>query len=405
MTKVMDGIKVVEVASFAFVPSAGAILADWGADVIKVEHAEFGDPMRGIASWGVPQDIDGLHYLFELTNRGKRAVAVDITKPDGLEMVMRIVESADVFMTNFLPGARAKLGIDIEHVMARNPRIVYARGTAQGARGPDRAKGGFDGISYWARTGASGAIAPDDLDWPANMPGPGFGDVQSGMALAGGIAAALLSRERTGKGVVVDTSLYAVGAWAMQPTIVGAQLIDKDLLPYPDREEPANPVSNIYRTNDRRFIHLAMLQSDRYWPGLCAVMNRDDLAADDRFATFAGREKNSLECTQELTKEFATRTLAEWIELLAAQGGQWDVVRRPIEVLDDPQAVANGYVQKVGYGNGRTLGMISAPSQFDEEPAELTPAPGHGEHTDEVLLEYGYAWDEIIDLKMNGSVK
>lgn len=405
MTKVMNGIKVVEVALYAFVPSAAAILCDWGADVIKVEHASFGDPTRTTAAWGVPAQVDGVSGLWEVSNRGKRAVAIDLAHPDGLELLMKMIDDADVFMTNFLPDARQKLGIDVEHVTARNPRIVYARGTAQGPLGSESHKGGFDGITYWARSGAAGSIAPDDLEWPANMPGPAFGDVQSGMALAGGIAAGLLHRERTGEGTVVDVSLLSMGAWAMQATMVGAQLIGETELPYPNRDVPSNPVSNIYRTSDHRYIHLALLQSDKYWPGLCEAIERSDLTNDPRFASFDARAQNSRECAAELTATFEKRPLAEWIDILGKQEGQWDVFRRPGDLVTDPQAIENGFVNPVEYPNGRILNLITAPVQFDSETPVLTPGPGHGEHTEEVLLEHGLGWDEIIALKVSGAVK
>ena len=404
MTQVLDGIRVLEVALYAYVPIAGAILADWGADVVKVEHPEYGDPMRGTAAWGIPAYTNGFAYLYELSNRGKRAMAVDLKVPEGLEVVLRLAEQADVFMTNFLPSARRSLGIDVADVMGRNPRIVYARGNGQGARGPDADRGGFDGISYWSRSGAAISATPPEETWPNAMPGPGFGDVQSGMALAGGIAAGLLYRERTGRGVVVDGSLLAMGMWAMQPTIVAADLVGLPQLPYPDREVPPNPLANTYRTSDGRFIMLAMLQSDRYWAELCTTMGRPDLAGDQRFATAEARESNTKECTAILTEVFATLPLEEWRIRLASQEGQWDVVNLPGELEKDPQVVANGYLQEVSYGDGRSITLVPAPVQFDEEPGQLGPAPQHGAHTDEVLLELGLDWDEIIQLKLTGAV-
>lgn len=405
MTRVLAGVKVLEVALYALVPSAAAILSDWGSDVVKVEHSEYGDPMRGNPAWGVPAGINGFTYLYDFVNRGKRSIAVDIGHPDGRDVILELAKDADVFMTNFLPDARAKLGIDASDVFAVNPSIVYARGSGQGQYGPDAPKGGFDGISYWARSGASASLQETGAPWPPPMPGPGFGDVQTGLALAGAISAALLHRERTGKGVEVDASLFGTGLWAMGPTLLAAHLTEQDILPFPDRQTPQNPLANTYRTSDNRFITLAMLQSDKYWQGLCAAMDSPELGADPRFATMQTREENSKACVDALTDTFEKRTLTEWVTRLSAQEGQWDIVRLPGEALADEQALANGYVVDVDYGDGRHIPMVPAPGTFDGQPIALGRAPDHGEHTDEVLLESGMDWDRLINLKLTGAVK
>jgi crotonobetainyl-CoA:carnitine CoA-transferase CaiB-like acyl-CoA transferase len=399
MTKVMEGVKVLEVALYGFVPAAGAALADWGADVIKIEDPAQGDPMRGVIMSGLTPEKTGFSFMWDIVNRGKRSVAVDLRTPEGLELLLEMVESADVFLTNFLPAARQRLGIDVDAVTARNPRIVYARGSGQGVRGPEAEKGGFDAISYWFRAGISSAITPTGSSYPFRMPGGAFGDVQSGVALAGGIGAALAYRERTGTGTVVDLSLLAMGMWAMQPGIVGSALADVEELPKPDRTRPYNPLSNAYRTSDGRFVALSMLQADRYWPRFCEVIGRPDLVEHPKFATAELRLEHVEECVALLDGIFGEKPLAHWREVLSQQEGQWDVVQTARELNADPQALANGYVQTVEYEGDRSLQMVSAPVQFGEQPPELRPAPEHGADTEAVLLEMGYDWERIIALK------
>src|SRR5262245_41324980 len=246
MTAPLEGVRVLEVAIYAFAPSATAILADWGADVLKVEHPVTGDPGRGTAAWGVPADVDGVSHLWEVPNRGKRAMTLDIATTEGREILLQLVDESDVFVTNFLPAARRKLGIEPEDIQARNPRIIYARGSAQGPRGELSERGGFDGVTYWTRTGASLGVTPPEAPVPLAMPGPGFGDLQSGMALAGGIGTALYHRERTGEGTVVDVSLMSVGLWAMGMTISGTSVLDADTLPHQYHRDSTNPLVNEY---------------------------------------------------------------------------------------------------------------------------------------------------------------
>ena len=241
-----------EVAIYAFVPSAAAILADWGADVLKVEHPVLGDPGRNTAAWGVPADVNGVSHLWEVANRGKRAMTLDIATPEGKEILLQLVDESDVFVTNFLPPARRKLGIEPEDIMGRNPRIIYARGSAQGPRGELSERGGFDGVTYWTRTGASLGVTPPEAAVPLAMPGPGFGDLQSGMALAGGIGTALYHRERTGEGTVVDVSLMSMGLWAMGMTISGTSVLDADALPHQYHRELDQPAGQRVPHQGRR---------------------------------------------------------------------------------------------------------------------------------------------------------
>lgn len=402
MVSVLNGVRVLEVAQFALAPSAAAILSDWGAEVVKVEHAEHGDFMRGLSGWGVPADVDGINFLWDTYNRGKRSVGVDLNLDAGRGVVLELARRADVFITNYLPSARAKLGIDVEDIRAANPDIVYGRGSAHGPKGSEADLGGFESI-YWLRTGAASAAtgAGGEL---VTIPAPGFGDGQTGLAFAGGLAAALFHRERTGEALVVDVSLLSSGIWAMQAGLVGANLTGRDELVPADRYEQANPVGIHYETGDRRFIKLVMLHSDRYWPGFCEAIGRKDLLDDPRFADAGARAANRRACVEELSAEFAKRPLSEWVEILGRQRGQWTVVQNVSELNDDRQALENGYLQDVDWGAGRTVKLAPAPVQFDEQSALLKRAPEFGEHTEEVLLELGYGWDEIGALKKIGAV-
>jgi crotonobetainyl-CoA:carnitine CoA-transferase CaiB-like acyl-CoA transferase len=403
MTKVMEGVRVLEVAMWGFVPSAGAVLADWGAEVLKVEHPVYGDPMRGLTTAGL-QTRDGVTFMWEIANRGKRDIGIDVSTPQGHEVLMKLVERSDVFLTNFLPSARAKLGIDVADVMTRNPGIIYARGSGQGPQGEEADKGGFDAISYWFRTGAGAAVTPGEGDWPLRMPGPAYGDVQAGMMLAGGVGAALAYKARTGKGTVVDGSLLAAGMWAMQPAIVGTQLSGLPDLPHRTRSDPNNPLATIYRTADGRYVALSILQADRYWPDFCRAIGHPELRDDPRFASHQARVANGEQTIKTLDAIFGSEPLAVWQQRLATQEGQWDVVKLPSELSADNQARANGYLSRVSYPAGVELDLVTAPVQFDEEAPQLSQAPELGANTEEVLLELGYEWDEIITMKDSHAV-
>jgi crotonobetainyl-CoA:carnitine CoA-transferase CaiB-like acyl-CoA transferase len=404
MAKILEGVRVVEVALYGFVPSAAAVLADWGADVIKVEHPESGDPIRGLHSFGVRPTDGGVNYLWEVLNRGKRSVGVDLRNPGGHEFLMKLVDRADVFLTNFLGEARQKLHIETDDILARNPRIIYGRGTGVGPKGPEAQAGGFDGLTYWLRAGTALAARPAGYDYPIPLPGPAFGDIQTGMHLAGGVVGGLYNRERTGKGSVVDVSLLSSGLWAMQATMAGSYVTDQQQLVRSDRTRPQNPLTSSYRTKDDRFIGLAMLEADRYWPAFATTIGRADLVEHPHFVDAATRFANLGEVVATLDGIFIERTLDEWIPVLSAQEGPWTVVTSPREALDDQQAAANGYVQTLHYPNGATLPLVVSPVQFGEQPAELRSAPDHAAHTDEVGQELGLSWDELIELKTKGAI-
>jgi crotonobetainyl-CoA:carnitine CoA-transferase CaiB-like acyl-CoA transferase len=404
VTEVMKGVRVLEVAEYAMVPSAGAVLADWGADVIKVEHAERGDAIRGLTAWKIAPGTGGFTFMWEPFNRGKRSIGIDITVPAGRDIVLELVRKADVFITNFLPPARAKLGIDVTDIQAANPRIIYGRGSAFGQKGSESNRGGFDGTAYWLRSGLGAACMPEGSTDLVTLPGPAIGDIQTGMALAGGLAAALFHRERTGEGTVVDVSLMSAGIWAMQSSLVAANISGQKELPHSNQRSAPNPLYNPYKTSDGRFIVLVMLQGDTYWQEFCEAIGRPDMIGDPRFASLEARAGNNEACIRELGAVFAAKPLEEWSEILSRQRGQWGVVQIVTDLNEDRQAWENGYLQKVDYGDGRILTLATAPVQFDGAAPVLRPAPSHAVDTDEVMLELGLDWDRIIELKTLGAI-
>ncbi len=434
MTKPLEGIKIVEIATWAYVPSAGAVLADWGAELVKIEPPT-GDPIRGLVNAGVGP-MDGITFPWEIFNRGKQGIALDLTVPEAREIVYRLVEQADVFLVSLLPPVREKLGVDLDRIRARNPQIIYAAGTGQGAGGEESNRGGYDSITFWSRGSVSASVTPPDYHRPVGMPAGAFGDSISGMALAGGIAAAIAGRALTGTPTVVDGSLLGTAMWAMQMGIVGAAVAAEaaggteapEAAGAPESASPGrqpagpgsegstpaaagaplpvarNPLVNNYRTSDDRWVALCMLQPDVYWEGLCRVIDRDDMLTDPRFATPADRSEHADDIVAELDETFATRPLAHWLEALARQKGQWDVVRLVTEVRRDPQAVANGFIQEVPYSRGRSLPIVANPVQFDRVAPQLKPAPEFGADADAILASVGMDADAIIEAKIAGAV-
>ena len=396
-----DGVRVVELAQWVFVPVAGALLADWGADVIRIERLE-GDPYRGLATQGIGTDRDGVNLSMALANRGKRSVALNLRDPTGLTVLHELLCTADVFLTSLRPGALSRLGLDANTLRERYPSLIYARGHGFGVRGPDANQPGYDSSAFWARGGVGHILTPPERDYPISQRGA-MGDRNGAMAMAFGIAAALLKRGKTGAGSVVDVSLLATAMWMLSSDLLAA-LNGGEAAPVSGRGPQVNPLTGNYRTKDGRHIQLMFLQGDRYWAPFCHLVGRDDLIDDPRFADLAARRANSAACVAELDAVFAGRTFAEWKQLLAELDAPWAPVQSVREVIEDPQVIANGYVGEVALDGGQGYRLPTVPVQFDEQAPPLRRAPEHGEHTEALLLELGYDWDRIAELTDQGVI-
>jgi crotonobetainyl-CoA:carnitine CoA-transferase CaiB-like acyl-CoA transferase len=405
--RVMEGIRIVEVAEHTFVPAASAILADWGADVIKVEHAERGDAMRGLGQTGTVGFGTDVPVLMEHANRGKRSIGLDLSDPDGLAVLHKLVATADVFLTNKLPRVVRRLGIDVDDVRAHNPTIVYVRGTGYGVQGPDADAGGYDYLGYWSRAGVASALQGADQELPPGPPSPAYGDSIGAMTIAGGIAAALLHRERTGEAHIVDVSLLGTGMWALSGAVALSQLTKEPWkgLAGDMRGTPSNPLVGMYDTADGRAIAFSMLQGFHYWPDMCRRLGLDHLVGDPRFATAELLMANAPEAGALVASAIAARPLDHWVEAFTGMPGQWSVVQDTVEVGSDPQVVANGYLQQLSTADGRPYWLVATPVQFDGEPAVPGRAPELSEHGDAILTdELGFDWDTVVDLKVRGVV-
>ena len=409
LTHPMQGVRVLEVAQFTFVPAAGAVLADWGADVIKVEHAERGDAQRGLVRvLGLETTSKGSSFfpIMEGPNRGKRSIGLALDNPACRPLLERLVASSDVFLTNYLPGPRKRLGIDLADIRAINPDIIYVRGSGFGQRGPEADKGGYDSTAFWARGGSAAGLTSPSSPRSPRMPSGAYGDSMGGMTIAGGIAAALYSRSTTGQPAVVDVSLIGVGAWATQFSVNLALMAGG---PLPKEEPPkhgsaTNPLIGAYRTADGRFLELAMLQPGRYWPEFCRLVDRPDLAGDERFNSVDKIMTNAAEAAELVAVLIADRPLCEWTEILSRGDGQWSVVQDAWEVGQDPALRANGMIASVTDTGGVAHELVCSPVQFDERAITLTRAPAFAEHTDAVVRECGFSDEELMQLKIDGAV-
>lgn len=396
-----EGVRVLELAEWTLVPSAAAVLASFGADVIKIERPVGGDIQRGLSVAGVNPVIGGVALQMEQTNfGGKRSIGIDVRSPEGQELIRRLAADSDVFLTSLLPRTLERFGLDYESVRAVSPRIVYAAGLGYGSLGDDADQGGYDMTAYWCRSGIGYALTEAAAPAPARMR-PAMGDKLGSMNLVAGVASALFRRERTGAGARVEVSLMGTAMWQISSDIVYSKALEREN----SRESRGrNPLVDYYQTADDRWIVIALLESDRWWPRFTELTGLDHLREDPRFHDHHARTEHHEECVALIRAAFRARPYTEWVERLTGFGGPWAPLQSPREVADDPQAIANGYLSDLTAANGTTIRMVPAPMTIDGGHGRLAPCPEAGASTEEILLELGTSWEEIIRLKDAGVV-
>lgn len=408
MDRPLQGVRVLEVAQFTFVPSAGAVLADWGAEVTKIENPVTGDAQRGLVSvFGRAPSTHGSSFepMMEAPNRGKRSLGLGLAVAEARPILEELIRRSDVFLTNYLPTARAKLHIDVDDVRAINPDIIYVVGSGYGTAGPDQDAGAYDATAFWARGGSADGVTASDAERAAFMPSGAYGDNIGGLAIAGGVAAALYGRRVTGQASVLDVSLLAVGAWATQFNVNMGLLAGGPLPKIDDRmQSPCNPLTGCYRTRDGQFLQLSMLQPTRYWPEFCHLMGIDDLADDPRFETLEAMAENSDAAFAIVSHAVGSRTFAECARLLKRGSGPWAPVQDGWDVGNDEALVANGRIAEVLDADGCSRKLVANPVKFDDGVLSLTRAPQFAEHTDELLRELGLDDGQLVDLKVAGAI-
>lgn len=436
MPMALEGIKVIDVSQVAAVPMCARHLADFGADVLHIEHAVNGDSWRNLQAGagggpaGIPSDIP---YNWEAFNRNKRSVAIDLSKEGGRNIIYRMVEKADVFLTNLRLSEREKFKMEYRILNAINPKLIYGSVTGHGMEGPDRDVPAYDTTVFWARSGVNHLLTIPGMSGP--NPRPAFGDNVAGLGLAFGVMNALYARDRTGLGQEVDISLFFTGLYQLTFDVAAAMATGRDEMEYRltdgfegtederkkrdaliadsrlailrladfYRERLPNPMANTYGTKDGKLIRFNALQADRYWSKFCKLIGREDLEPDPRFATMEARKENCKELYHIFRKAFQTRTLEEWRPLIS------DIPASPVQtlvdVINDPQARANHFFLPYDHPNYGKMEIMSSPVNMSRTPATIRmPAPEFSQHTEEVLLEEGYSWEDIDRFKEDGVI-
>ena len=396
---IFEGLNVLDCASFIAAPAAATVLSDFGADVIKIEPPGSGDPYRNLPNLpGYPVSQHNFAWLLEARN--KRSLALDLSKPDGQAVLHRLAADADVFITNYPPAVRERLGITHAHLAPHNERLIYASFTGYGEKGEEANKPGFDSNAYWARSGLMDLVRADIDTTPARSIA-GMGDHPCAMAFYGAIVTALYKRERTGKGSHVASNLMANGVWAAS-VLAQAKLCGATFRERRPRERALNAVTNHYKCKDGRWIILSLLNEEKQWPVLARILDRDDLVADERFATKAGRHQRSVELIKIFDEVFASKPLAEWRKLLDGNGLVFGVVGILDDIPHDRQMLDNEVL--VPFENDTML-TINSPIWVDgTRKVQPRRPPGIGEHSDEILRQAGYDETSIKKLRASGAV-
>ena len=393
----LRGLKVVEMATWLFAPMSACLLGELGADVIKVE-AHGGDPMRGL----VHRVRDHVDWVYELANRNKRSVALDVRSPEGGEVMRRLLADADIFIVNLRRGGLERLGIDYESLRAEHPRLIYAHATGYGTEGPDINRPAFDELAYWARGGFMSILGAPGND-PVRLVGA-MGDLPSAMNITAAIFAALYQRELTGEGQFLTCSLYGGGIWANGFAVQGALATGQNF-PRGDRYSSFNSLYNSYRAADDKWLQLAMIQEERFWAPFAEAIDLPILTEDARFAVAAERRRHTRELVELIEQRIAEEPRDHWAAIFDALDFPWAPAADELEISRDPQAAANGYVGVMQHRSGIEFKVLGAPFKLDQAPTtNYSSAAELGEHTELVLEELGYDWDAIAALKQAGVI-
>jgi len=394
---ILDGIKVLELGEWVAAPAASMILGDWGADVIKVERPDGGDAIRGVVQTGIAPTPEDFNQLWELNNRNKRSIAVDIRKDEGKEIIYKMVEKVDIFISSYRTSALKRLGYDYDTISRINSRIVYLIITGYGTKGPSKDLPGLDEVAYWARSGIMSILGEPDTPPPVLR--GAFGDLPTAMFAAGGIALALYNRERTGMGQKLELSLLNSGIWVVGVDLQTAIHCNCDI-PRLSRKEKINALYSSYQTKDGRWLVFSMPQSDRYWPNLCKALGREDLETDPRFNTRENRQQNNRLLISILDDVICKKTITELKDRFTEAGLVWDLAHSLTEVANDPDVVGNEYIVEYDHPRRGRIKGIASPIKFSRTPAKIrSAAPELGQHTEEILVDLGYTWAKIEELK------
>ncbi len=399
----LEGIKIVQTSAFIAGPMATRLLSDWGADVIHIEHPVRGYEVRSQAARRVGRQIvSDIDYATENHHRNKRSITLDLSKEGGREIMYKLLEKSDVFMSNFRPREQKKFKLEYETLSQLNPKLIYANLTGYGKKGPERDLPGFEQTGYFARSGMLHV-----LQVPGSHPPQaplGSGDNVVGLCLALGIMTALFIRERTGVGQEVDVSLFSAGVYALSYDIAGALVTGQDRQQL-GRRDINNVLINSYQTKDGRWLRLSIAQPDLYWSRLCRAIEREGLEHDPRFATFEPRIENHAILFDVLEEVFLGKTLGEWKVRLNEAGLPWAAIQNLPEVISDPQARANDFFVPLEHPTHGRIEVVANPIKLSKTPASVVkPAPEFGQHTEEILLESGYTWEDITRFKGQGVI-
>jgi crotonobetainyl-CoA:carnitine CoA-transferase CaiB-like acyl-CoA transferase len=405
MGKEFEGIKVIEVGGAVAMPLVGMLMGSWGAEVIHVEPPGVGDNWRqllgqGMGGWAKPHPIN---YYWEHVDRNKKSIAINLGSKEGQSILHKLIGSADVFLNNLRPYEMEKFNLTYKVLSKIDPKLIYANVTGYGQKGPEKDTGGYDSVSFWARSGVMDLM--HDIDNAPNISRPGYGDSITSLSFLAGIMAALFVRERTGLGQEVEVSLYNTAAWVLGCDMSGCLITGEDAV-RPQRKSMGNPIRNVYGTKDKRWIMLGMTNAQHYWPNFCKTIRRPDLENDSKYATIKAREQNASDLVKIIEEIFAGKTVSEWVEILSATNLIWSVASTPLEVTKDRQAIENEFFVDWDHPVYGKIKVLNNPIKLSVTKAEIySKAPGLGEHTDGILKDLGFSAMEIENLKSLGAVK